>query len=106
MENSEKKVILEVRDLYQHFPIDNGGLFKKQIGAIRAVDGISFEVYEGETLGIVGESGCGKSTTVRSISQLYKPTKGEVIFNGVDLCKADKSTLLKERKDMQMSCPA
>ncbi|MDY5932062.1 MAG: oligopeptide/dipeptide ABC transporter ATP-binding protein [Candidatus Ornithospirochaeta sp.] len=102
MENSEKKVILEVRDLYQHFPIDNGGLFKKQIGAIRAVDGISFEVYEGETLGIVGESGCGKSTTVRSISQLYKPTKGEVIFNGVDLCKADKNTLLKERKDMQM----
>ena len=97
-----KEVILEVKDLYQHFPIDNGGLFKKQIGAIRAVDGISFKVYKGETLGIVGESGCGKSTTVRSIAQLHKPTSGEVIFNGVDLCTADKATLLKERRNIQM----
>ena len=98
----KKEVILEVKDLYQHFPIDNGGLFKKQIGAIRAVDGISFKVYRGETLGIVGESGCGKSTTVRSIAQLHKPTSGEVIFDGVDLCKADKATLLKERRNIQM----
>ena len=97
----EKKVILEVKDLKQHFPI-TGGIFKKQIGAIRAVDGISFEVREGETLGIVGESGCGKSTTVRTISQLYKPTSGEVLFQGVDLCTADEKTLLKLRKDMQM----
>lgn len=97
-----KNVILKVVDLYQHFPIDNGGIFKKQVGAIRAVDGISFDVYEGEILGIVGESGCGKSTTIRSISQLHKPTKGQVIFNGIDLVTADKNTLLKERREMQL----
>lgn len=104
METSKdgKKVILKVVDLYQHFPIDNGGILKKQKGAIRAVDGISFDVYEGEILGIVGESGCGKSTTIRSISQLHKPTSGEVVFNGVDLVSADKNTLLKERREMQM----
>lgn len=99
---AEHEIILEVKDLKQHFPIDNGGIFKKQIGAIRAVDGISFTVRKGETLGIVGESGCGKSTTVRSIAQLYKPTSGEVLFHGVDLCKADKNTLLKERRNIQM----
>ena len=98
----EKNAILKVVDLYQHFPINNGGLFKKQVGAIRAVDGISFDVYEGEILGIVGESGCGKSTTIRSIAQLHKPTKGEVIFNGIDLVKADKDTLLKERREIQI----
>lgn len=98
----DKKLLLEVKDLKQHFPIDNGGIFKKQIGAIRAVDGVSFTVKEGETLGIVGESGCGKSTCIRSIAQLYKPTAGEVIFEGVDLCKADNKTLLKLRKDIQM----
>ncbi len=97
-----KKVLLRVTDLYQHFPIDNGGILKRQKGAIRAVDGISFDVYEGEILGIVGESGCGKSTTVRSIAQLYKPTAGQVIFNGVDLVSADKDTLLKERREIQM----
>ena len=99
---ADKEVLLEVRDLEQHFPIDNGGIFRKKIGAIRAVDGISFDVYKGEILGIVGESGCGKSTTVRSISQLYKPTAGEVIFHGVDLCKANKTELLKERRNIQM----
>ncbi len=98
----DKKVILKVTDLYQHFPISNGSLFRKQIGAIRAVDGISFDVYEGEILGIVGESGCGKSTTVRSIAQLHRPTSGTVEFNGIDLCKADKKTLLKERREIQM----
>ena len=98
----EKNTLLEVKDLKQHFPISGGGIFKKQIGAVRAVDGITFTVKEGETLGIVGESGCGKSTTIRSIAQLYKPTAGEVIFEGVDLCKADQKTLLKLRQDIQM----
>ena len=78
----DKKVLLEVKDLKQHFPIDNGGIFKKQIGAIRAVDGVSSTVKEGETLGIVGESGCGKSTLGRTIIRLYEPTSGEVIFEG------------------------
>lgn len=100
--SEEKKVLLEVKDLKQHFPIDKGGIFKKNIGYLRAVDGISFQVREGETLGIVGESGCGKSTTVRSIAQLYKPTAGDVIFEGVNLCTADEATLLKERRNIQM----
>ncbi len=100
--STTKKPLLEVRDLKQHFPISSGSILQRQVGAIRAVDGISFDVYPGETLGIVGESGCGKSTTVRSISQLYKPTSGSVIFNGVDLVKADHRTMLKARRDIQM----
>ncbi|WP_320129466.1 oligopeptide/dipeptide ABC transporter ATP-binding protein [uncultured Sphaerochaeta sp.] len=100
---SEKvKPLLEVRDLKQHFPINTGFIFKKQVGAIRAVDGVSFDVYPGETLGIVGESGCGKSTTVRSISQLYKPTSGSVIFNGIDMVKAGERQMLTARREMQM----
>ncbi len=100
--NTPKKPLLEVRGLKQHFPITSGMLLQKQVGAIRAVDGISFDVYPGETLGIVGESGCGKSTTVRSIAQLYKPTSGSVIFDGIDLVKADQKTMLKARRDIQM----
>lgn len=100
--STPKKPLLEVRDLKQHFPITSGSLLQKQVGAIRAVDGISFDVYPGETLGIVGESGCGKSTTVRSIAQLYKPTSGSVVFKGVDLVKADQRTMLKARRDIQM----
>ena len=79
-----------------------GVLFKKQVGAIRAVDGIDLKIKEGETLGLVGESGCGKSTTARAIAQLYPPTAGEVNFNGKDLTKLNKHDLLEARKDMQM----
>jgi oligopeptide transport system ATP-binding protein len=97
-----KKPLLEVIDLKQHFPIETGFIIKRQVGAVRAVDGISFTVNEGETLGIVGESGCGKSTAVRSIAQLYKPTGGQVIFDGVDLVNATKNQLLDVRKNIQM----
>lgn len=100
--STTKKPLLEVRDLKQHFPITSGSLLQKQVGSIRAVDGISFDVYPGETLGIVGESGCGKSTTVRSIAQLYKPTSGSVVFNGIDLVKANQKTMLRARRDIQM----
>ncbi len=100
--SKENKVLLEVKNLKQHFPIKSGGLLNKTVGSIRAVDGISFEVREGETLGIVGESGCGKSTTVRSISQLYRPTAGEVLFDGVDLCKASERDLALARRNIQM----
>lgn len=100
--SKEKKPLLEIKNLVQHFPIYSDGLFKKQIGAIRAVDGVSFTVNEGETLGIVGESGCGKSTTIRSLSQLNKPTSGEVWFNGIDLAKASKNELLRARRDIQI----
>lgn len=99
---SSKAPILEVKDLKQHFPIEEGMLIKKQVGAIRAVDGISFAVNKGETLGIVGESGCGKSTTARAIAQLYKPTAGEVLFEGQDLIKMSEKELLKHRKNIQM----
>jgi oligopeptide transport system ATP-binding protein len=95
-------VLLEVKKLKMHFPIEEGLLFKKQVGAIRAVDGIDFEISAGETLGLVGESGCGKSTTARAVAQLYKPTAGEVILDGRDLCSLAKDKLLKARMNVQM----
>ncbi len=94
--------ILEVKGLKQHFPIEEGAIIKRQVGAIRAVDGISFSVKQGETLGIVGESGCGKSTTARAIAQLYKPTAGEVLFEGQDLVKLSNKEMLVIRKNIQM----
>jgi oligopeptide transport system ATP-binding protein len=94
--------LLEVKNLKLHFPIEEGVLFKKRVGAIRAVDGIDFEIQPGETLGLVGESGCGKSTAARAIAQLYKPTEGEVFFDGVDLVKLSKTDLLMARKNIQM----
>ena len=98
----ENKTLLEVKDLKLHFPIEEGLLFKKQVGAIRAVDGIDFAISEGETLGLVGESGCGKSTTARAIAQLYKATSGEIIFNNKNLNKLSSQELLEERKNIQM----
>ena len=71
-----------------HFPICRG-VFQRQVGAVHAVDGVSFDVKRGETLGLVGESGCGKSTTGRTILQLYKPTAGDVYFEGVDLVTSE-----------------
>ena len=99
---AEQKTLLEVKNLKLHFPIEEGLLLKKQVGSIRAVDGIDFEIREGETLGLVGESGCGKSTTAKSVAQLHKPTSGEVLLEGRDLVKIDKTELLKARMDMQM----
>lgn len=101
-EKGQQKPLLEVVDLKQHFPIESGFIIKRRIGSIRAVDGISFTVNKGETLGIVGESGCGKSTTVRSIAQLYTPTSGKVVFDGIDLIHAGKKELLQARKNIQM----
>src|SRR3954466_13798985 len=85
--NGKNEVILKVDELKMHFPITRGIIFQRQVGAIKAVDGINFELYKGETLGLVGESGCGKSTTGRAILQLYRPTNGHVIFEGKDLTK-------------------
>jgi oligopeptide transport system ATP-binding protein len=84
-----------------HFPIYRG-VFQRQVGAVLAVDGISFDVRRGETLGLVGESGCGKSTTGRAILQLYKPTAGQVHFEGVDLIKLRSEELRHMRRKMQM----
>ncbi len=101
-EENRKNVLLQVRGLKQHFPIEEGALFKKQVGAIRAVDGIDFDLYEGETLGLVGESGCGKSTTARAIAQLYRPTAGDVLLEGKNLAQLTKLDLLAARRDVQM----
>ncbi len=83
----EGDALLEVKNLVMHFPLTQGIIFQRKVGAVQAVDGISFSVKKGETLGLVGESGCGKSTTGRAILQLYKPTSGEVNFKGKDLTK-------------------
>jgi oligopeptide transport system ATP-binding protein len=95
-------VLLDVKNLTMHFPIEEGFLFKRQVGAIRAVDGIDFFMNRGETLGLVGESGCGKSTTARAIARLYEPTDGEVLLEGKDLAKIRAHEMLKSRMDLQL----
>jgi oligopeptide transport system ATP-binding protein len=100
MENN-KEVLLRVDNLVKHFPIYRG-VFQRQVGAVRAVDGVSFDVYKSETLGLVGESGCGKSTTGRTILQLYKPTAGSVQFDGADLVNLKGEDLRLMRRKIQM----
>jgi oligopeptide transport system ATP-binding protein len=94
--------LLEVQELKMHFPITRGIIFQRQVGAIKAVDGLDFTLYRGETLGLVGESGCGKSTTGRAILQLHRPTDGAVVFEGKDLTKTKGEELRKMRRRMQM----
>ena len=96
------KNLLDVKALKMHFPLTQGIIFQRQVGAVRAVDGIDFFVEKGETLGLVGESGCGKSTTGRAILQLYKPTAGAVVFDGVELTKLGGEAMRKMRRRMQM----
>ena len=100
--NGGGKPLVEVKNLKMHFPITRGIIFQRRVGAIKAVDGIDFTMTRGETLGLVGESGCGKSTTGRAILQLYRPTDGQVIFEGVDLTKTKGEDLRKMRRRMQM----
>ncbi len=96
------EALLTVNNLVMHFPLTQGIIFQRKVGAVQAVDGVSFEVKRGETLGLVGESGCGKSTTGRAILQLYKPTSGEVIFDGKDLTKLDGGDMRRMRRHLQM----
>jgi oligopeptide transport system ATP-binding protein len=96
------KNLLDVKALKMHFPLTQGIIFQRQVGAVRAVDGIDFFVEKGETLGLVGESGCGKSTTGRAILQLYKPTAGAVLFDGIELTKLGGEAMRKMRRRMQM----
>ena len=93
--------LLEIKNLVKYFPIKKG-VFKRTVGWVKAVDDVTFEVYEGETLGLVGESGCGKTTTALSILRLEEPTKGQVIFDSRDITKMKKSDMRKERKNMQI----
>jgi len=95
------KVILTVKHLKKYFPIRRG-VFRRQVGEVKAVDDVSFEVYSGETLGLVGESGCGKTTTGRTIIRLYNATGGEIQFNEVDLTKAKGKQLRQTRRKIQM----
>ena len=81
----EARRLVEVRDLVKHFPLTRGIVFKQQIGAVHAVDGVSFDVLRGETLGLVGETGCGKTTTARLIMRLLEPTTGTIRFEGEDV---------------------
>ena len=100
--NGNSAPLLEVQNLKMHFPITKGIIFQRQVGAIKAVDGVSFTMEKGETLGLVGESGCGKSTTGRAILQLYRPTGGEVVFEGTELTKTKGEALRRMRRRMQM----
>jgi len=96
-----KKTLLEVKNLKQYFPI-KGGLLGRTVNHVKAVDDVSFTVYEGETVSIVGESGCGKSTTGRAILRLDEPTSGEINFDGENLLALNKSKMRKKRKDLQI----
>jgi oligopeptide transport system ATP-binding protein len=99
---AEKQVLVRVENLKKYFPITRGIIFQRQVGAIKAVDGISFDVYRGETLGLVGESGCGKSTTGRTVLQLYRPTAGNVYFEDESLVEMKGEALRRQRRKMQM----
>mgnify|MGYP000032311123 FL=1 len=95
-------IILEVKNLKMYFPVGSGFLSRKPVGYVKAVDDVSFTVKRGETLGLVGESGCGKTTTGRSILQLYKPTAGQVIFDGQDLTSMNTKAMRGMRREMQV----
>ncbi len=99
---SSDKPLLEVKDLRKYFHIGSDGLFGGKKSLLKAVDGISFEIKRGETLGLVGESGCGKSTTGRTIIRLYEATGGEIMFDGTDIAKVPSKDMMPYRKRMQM----
>ncbi len=94
--------LVEVRDLVKHFPISKGIVFQKQVGAVRAVDGVSFDVKQGEALGIVGETGCGKSTTARLMNRLLDPTSGSIKVNGQEIAGLSRREMKPLRREIQM----
>ncbi|WSA46002.1 dipeptide ABC transporter ATP-binding protein [Streptomyces sp. NBC_01803] len=97
-----REAILEVRDLVKHFPLTQGVVFRRQIGAVQAVDGVSFDLHPGETLGIVGESGCGKSTVAKLLMNLERPTAGHIRYKGEDISKLSGRALKAVRRNIQM----
>jgi oligopeptide transport system ATP-binding protein len=99
---NESQILVQVKGLKKYFPITQGIVFQKEIGSVKAVDDVSFEIQKGETLGLVGESGCGKTTTGRTLIQLYRPTAGEVFFDGINLTQTQGNELRALRKHMQM----
>ena len=99
--NSQEKILLQVKNLKKYFPIRNG-LFSKEIGSIKAVDDVSFNIIKGETLGLVGESGCGKTTVGRTILRLLEPTSGSIIYDGKDISEYSRRQLRRLRPKMQI----
>ncbi|TWU08244.1 ABC transporter ATP-binding protein [Stieleria varia] len=99
---TDSKPLLSVQDLRVHFPFSRGSLFRPQHGVIRAVDGLSFDIVAGETLALVGESGCGKSTTARAIINLVHPTSGHVYLNGTDITGLSDADMMEHRRTVQM----
>src|SRR5687768_5836608 len=97
----KSNIILDVRDLKIHFPV-YGGFLQREVGTVKAVDGVTFQVKEGETLGLVGESGCGKSTTGLAVLRMLPITAGKVVFEGVDITNHDQSQMRPIRRRIQM----
>lgn len=102
MSNNGNSALVQVSGLKKYFPITQGIIIQRKVADVKAVDGLDFEIKRGETLGLVGESGCGKSTTGRTILQLYRPTAGQVLFEGKDLARLQGEELRKMRRNMQM----
>ncbi|CUR54707.1 Oligopeptide/dipeptide ABC transporter, ATPase subunit [metagenome] len=100
--NPDARPILEVRDLRMYFPVKSSGIIRRTVGHVQAVDGVSFQVPEGGSLGLVGESGCGKSTTGRLVTRLYEPTGGSIEFDGRDITTISASELKPLRREIQM----
>jgi oligopeptide transport system ATP-binding protein len=98
----EKNILVQVRNLKKYFPINQGIVIQHHVGDVKAVDDVSFDIYEGETLGLVGETGCGKTTVGRTMLRLYEPTSGQIIFGGRDITRLRESDLRKTRARMQM----
>ncbi|MBI4311892.1 MAG: dipeptide ABC transporter ATP-binding protein [Chloroflexi bacterium] len=100
--SKDSDILVDVRNIKMYFPVRSGLFIQKKIADIKAVDDVSFTIHRGETLGLVGESGCGKTTTGRCVLQLYRPTAGEVIFEGRDLTKMKTAEVRKFRRNMQL----